>query len=283
MKPHWEICVIIALCVTILLTLAAVQHDLDYRDACALLHEHEWANVSLRLEPRLIHLQWRTSELPTTGIRGATARGFRTLFPGHEIRIWNDSAMRALVERWDPAFIPWYDGYPEHIQRVDAARYYILWQYGGLYADLDFVPLRDYWRHLHPRKPSIVESPFIYAERVQNSLMASPSKHPFWLEVIAELRRRAKMPGKSVVWSTGPNLVQDVLEATSWEPHILTCENWFRVPPPRWHEADVWSKFITWHSRFTKNCSPFNLNDPCMLAAHYGTSSSASHKWFYMN
>ena len=35
------------------------------------------------------------------------------------------------------SFLPVYESYPYNIQRVDAARYFILYHFGGVYLDLD--------------------------------------------------------------------------------------------------------------------------------------------------
>ena len=39
---------------------------------------------------------------------------------------------------WHRRFLATYDAYPSYIQRCDAARYFIIYTHGGLYADLDY-------------------------------------------------------------------------------------------------------------------------------------------------
>ena len=41
-----------------------------------------------------------------------------------------------------PEFLDLYDGYNSEIQRADAVRYFLLYEYGGVYADLDFESLQ---------------------------------------------------------------------------------------------------------------------------------------------
>ena len=94
--------------------------------------------------------------------------------------LWTDAKMRALIEEEYPWFLAAYDAYPHNIQRADASRYFILHKYGGLYADLDYEPLGNFWEHLPQHSPGLVESPYQYNERVQNSLMSSPPGHPLW-------------------------------------------------------------------------------------------------------
>jgi len=45
-----------------------------------------------------------------------------------------------LIKRVAPWFLPTYDNYPYNIQRVDSSRYFLLYQYGGMYVDMDIRP-----------------------------------------------------------------------------------------------------------------------------------------------
>ena len=53
--------------------------------------------------------------------------------------MWTDRRLRAFIASYYPWFLPIYLRYDQHIKRVDAARYFLLYHYGGVYADLDFV------------------------------------------------------------------------------------------------------------------------------------------------
>ena len=55
------------------------------------------------------------------------------------------------VRRCMAAFMP--PARRHSIQRADASRYFILHKYGGLYADLDYEPLMNFWDHLPQRSP----------------------------------------------------------------------------------------------------------------------------------
>ena len=51
---------------------------------------------------------------------------------------WTDASSRELVAQHYSWFLRAYDAYPSYIQRSDAARYFIIHHYGGVYADLDY-------------------------------------------------------------------------------------------------------------------------------------------------
>jgi len=63
--------------------------------------------------------------------------------PEFEYKFWSDADNRALVAKEYPWFLPTYDAYTHPIQRADAARYFAVHHYGGIYVDLDIVPERD--------------------------------------------------------------------------------------------------------------------------------------------
>lgn len=68
---------------------------------------------------------------------------WKRLFPEPEFThiLWDDKMARDLILEKYPWFLETYDSYSSNIQRADAARYFILYTYGGLYADLDYTPL----------------------------------------------------------------------------------------------------------------------------------------------
>lgn len=112
-----------------------------------------------------------------------------------------------------------YHGYPYTVQRTDAARYLLLYDYGGVYADLDvgvkkggfgFEPVRAAARGRVVLAPT---SPMGYS----NDLMAAPPRHPFLLQLIEVLRREdysraLQLP--TVMLSTGSLRLS--VEAARW-------------------------------------------------------------------
>lgn len=122
-------------------------------------------------------------------------------FPGHTVRYWDDDDMERLVRDVYPQFARVYGAYTRQIQRADMARYLVLHAHGGIYADSDYQCVRGF-AHLLPRgRVSLAESPHS-GEIVQNALMASTPRHPFWAYVLRELL--ANVYVSDVVLSTGP-------------------------------------------------------------------------------
>src|SRR5690348_15650039 len=96
--------------------------------------------MSTNTLPPIIHQTWKDRRIPAAW--QPFQRSWREHHPDWRYRFWTDHDLRELVRRDYPWFLPIYDGYPKHIERVDAARYFLLHRHGGLYVDLDFECLR---------------------------------------------------------------------------------------------------------------------------------------------
>lgn len=126
-------------------------------------------------------------------------------FPGHTYHMWTDEGIEEFIKTKYPAFFETFRAYDQNIKRIDAFRYFLLYEYGGIYADMDYQCVRDFATLLPTGKVSIAESMYPGDEGFQNALMASPAKHPFWLYVIDELLHRQR--AKDVLYATGPLLI----------------------------------------------------------------------------
>ena len=93
-----------------------------------------------RIEP-VFHQSWKTCTLPKK--QGAWRRHCEhVLSPQWRMQLFTDVGNRDVVATHFPSFLPLYDAYNMTIQRVDAARLFYLYLYGGVYADLDMLCLR---------------------------------------------------------------------------------------------------------------------------------------------
>ena len=178
--------------------------------------------------PKIIHQQWKVNKIPD-GMFTVWSNKFKKLFREGEYThmLWTDESARELIKNDFSFFLKTYDDYKFGIQRADAARYFILYKYGGLYADLDYEPLTNFWDHLPTDRVGQIESPYLFNERTQNSLMSSPRGDPFWNATFSLLMERGHLP---VLLATGPMFL-DVLLKKAKEPyHVLPCENFQRLP-----------------------------------------------------
>jgi mannosyltransferase OCH1-like enzyme len=215
--------------------------------------------------PKIIHQQWKTADIPDKFHH----KEFKRLFPAPEFTqmIWTDETMRQLIKEDFPWFLESYDSYPRGIQRADAARYFILYRYGGLYADMDYQPLENFWQYLPEDRPALVESPYTFDSILQNSLMSSPPQHPFWNATFDLMMSRASPDNHYVLESTGPIMLQEVyLEDMQ---SLLPCENFQRVP---YSKDTLWiTNWFRWFMSWTWMMKPCgDVNDQrCQLGIHH--------------
>jgi len=125
-------------------------------------------------------------------------------FPGWEYRMWTDEDLDEFMSSYYPDYYEMYTSYDVNIKRIDAARYFILREYGGLYADMDFECIKNFESLLPPDKVSVAESAY-EGEGFQNALMASPRAHPFWDCVIDDLVKHSR--DSHVHFATGPQVI----------------------------------------------------------------------------
>ncbi len=172
--------------------------------------------------PRIIHQTWKTADIPHEW--RAWHATWRRHHPDWEIRVWTDADNRQLIEEHHPWFLGTYDGFERDIQRVDAAKYFILYTCGGVYADLDC-------ECIEPVDDLVAAGGAVFgktADRViECAFMASSPAHPIWVDVFAAMQRPSLMArgirslpealGKRgfdaahVLFHTGPQMMRRVV------------------------------------------------------------------------
>lgn len=109
---------------------------------------------------------------------------WKRLHPGWQYMLWDSYKSRELIRINYPWFLEKYDSYKYPIQRVDSARYFILYHYGGVYSDLDLYPLVNIEQYISKS----VESYFVFHNGYsRNSFMASSKKAKIWETVFDNL------------------------------------------------------------------------------------------------
>ena len=98
--------------------------------------------------------------------------------------MWYDEDLDNIIDNIYPWFKDMYKSYPKNIMRYDISRCFILYTYGGIYADMDYKCNKNFYDILPQNKVSISESPYKHNENLQNALMCSPQGHIFWIYAI---------------------------------------------------------------------------------------------------
>lgn len=168
---------------------------------------------------------------------------WKIIFPEPEWKhiLWNDDDNERFIETEYPDYYDMYMSYDRIIKRVDIVRYFFLHKYGGIYADMDYMVLSNFYNLLPTNKVSVCESPFKKWEKVQNSLMASNPGNPFWMKLIQKARNRINEG--DVLKSTGPILLGDTLDENVGLVNILPVDIFNpRSGTPGFNSPDVKTK-----------------------------------------
>jgi inositol phosphorylceramide mannosyltransferase catalytic subunit len=170
--------------------------------------------------PKVIFQTWKSKVwMPDNYARWSES--LKRMNPDFDYVLWDDFDNRRFIEKCYPWFLPIYDAYPREIYRADAVRYFFLYQFGGLYADMDTECLRpvaplfetgDIWLGRMGSDPDFPHS-------IPNAIMASRPLREFWLLAIHLLVENAKalgdpaaMVGKGPEAMTGPILLKNAYD-----------------------------------------------------------------------
>ena len=187
--------------------------------------------------PRILHQTWKDETVPPD--LKIFQRTWQSHHPDWQYCLWTDNDIREFIRQHYAWFLPIYDQYPKHIMRVDAVRYFILFHYGGVYADLDFQCVKPVDRLLADKQMVLGLEPSAHldvhfpqkgavTQLVCNAFMASVPSHPFWEHVFKQLvaYHRAGDP----LDATGPFLLTRAYESYSPKNAITLAPSDFLYP-----------------------------------------------------
>ena len=186
--------------------------------------EARWRETGI---PKIIHQTAPADETKWHKLWKPCLQSWKEKFPDWQYMFWNDEDLENLIKTDYPWFYDTYKGYDKQIKRVDAARYFMLHKYGGMYVDMDYECVNNFEHLLPGHKVSIAESPYKNdgrpdTETHQNALMASPQGHPFWERIFKILDDHKNHD--SVVYATGPYVIIKGVKELGEYVHTLEYE-----------------------------------------------------------
>lgn len=214
-----------------------------------LVHQEQLDQEGSPKIPKILHQTFKTNAtLPINWEKAQ--KSCRALNPEFQYIFWTDESARQFIEKEYPLDLENYDSYSYNIQRVDAMRYCILQSFGGIYLDLDIGCKKPLDKLLGFTGLLPQTKPF----GVSNDMMAAEPRHPFFKQVIKDLKSRnswygAKYP--TVMFSTGPTFIDFVLMRYKGnDMHVLPEDQYgngrnsffYHVHGSSWHGSD--SSFV---------------------------------------
>lgn len=221
--------------------------------------------------PRIVHQQWWPDDhipAPYDNLQKQT----QAILYNYEYILWNLTSMRDLIKNHYAWFLPTYDAYKDDMYRGDAARYFILYHYGGVYIDVDYVPQVDIYKYLNPYYPTVLESPHWSGENVGTALMASPPNHELWPYVFQALEIHKH---EHVLKATGPQFLDKslLMYPNADKIQLLPCKNFYRYPTGDWNKyvskSEQVAREIHQYIPLKRHCG--KITDECLYGIHYST------------
>jgi mannosyltransferase OCH1-like enzyme len=167
--------------------------------------------------PKILHQTYMNASLPAkfSEWRNSWLKHF-PVADGWKHFLWLDADNDAFIKENYPWFWETYSNYDEKIKKIDSVRAFLLYHYGGIYADLDMEVLKDptslfngdtdmafFYLQPNPRVGDDVLG------NIPNALMASTKGHPFWMFLAHQFKEHA---GEYVFQATGPDITTSSLQ-----------------------------------------------------------------------
>ena len=188
--------------------------------------------------PMLVHQSWRDDGFPKDMFNFRWQEAILALNPGWKLMRWTDATSRQLIAEDFPWFLAAYDAYPSYIQRCDAARYFIMYSHGGLYADLDYECTKPFGPVLGDARAVFSHKQGVNASLgLVNAIFASEARHPLWRTVFQLMLDRANASATGgvthvdIIHSTGPGLLRAALYQLDAD-HAATTAATAATPSP---------------------------------------------------
>ncbi|XP_052242444.1 uncharacterized protein LOC127852528 [Dreissena polymorpha] len=155
------------------------------------MYEFPTSSSSPRI-PHIIHQTYKTEAIPMDFQKNV--QSFIRFNPNWKYMFWTDETARQFIQAMYPDFLVVWDNYRNNVNKADALRYFVLYEFGGIYADLDFECLRPLdpvtrkYAAIFPLEPFEhsalrYEIPFL----LNNAIMMSRPRHPFLKHMIDNL------------------------------------------------------------------------------------------------
>lgn len=180
---------------------------------------------------KIIHQSWSTKFLPVK--YKSNQLTLKKYFKDCKFKLWTDEDNDIFIKEKFPDFYPIYSNYNNKINQVDSARFFYLYEYGGLYIDLDVLLKKDI-------KPLLDQSCCLFSQDsnksyynhknlkfyIDSMCMYSEPKNKFIKNIIDHLYKNEFVNIENVldnVFVTGPGMVTNLYN--SLKPDIKLNHN----------------------------------------------------------
>lgn len=231
----------------------------------------------MRKTPKVIWQTWKTKNVPPN--LSQYRKKWLESHPDYQHILLDDQDLRDLIQEYFPEYLDAYDSFTQNIERVDFARYAILYAKGGVYVDLDTVPLKRVDKYVNLGKPVIGCEPSEHAKKIYsrekvlcNAVMISPPGYKIWRKlmdfIISNYERNYKPVettgpmAMTKLYESDPTLFKDVLITHPCVFYPLTGQQTVssecnlkdstvaHIWTNTWVEKNWWDNPLLWNARY---------------------------------
>ena len=188
-------------------------------------------NKEKNVIPKIIHQVWINDSWKDPSLKRDVPKDWKKsqqewqrIHPDWSYILWTDDLVLPYLEKNHPEYVDFYKNYEYLIQRADMIRYFILYDFGGVYCDLDLYPVENIEKYLNFNTDY-----FVYSANTPgnftNCFMISKGQSPIFLEIFNELKKPlpvwAITKHFKILKSTGPMMLNSVLNHTNYDFTVL--------------------------------------------------------------
>lgn len=113
--------------------------------------------------------------------------------PNYKYILWDKEKSLSFVKNKFPDYYETYISLPYVIQRCDMIRYMFLYEYGGIYCDLDNYPKENLEKFLNKADTYFVSMKLPIGETINNNLIITKKNMPIFLEILEHIKKNSKI------------------------------------------------------------------------------------------
>lgn len=137
--------------------------------------------------PKVIHHIWMGNK-PIPDLNLYCANSIKNINPDFKYILWKDDDIELMMKNDFPLYYEKFNELPRLIMKIDIFRYFLMYKYGGLYTDMDYLMFKPF--------DFLNEKVIIPCNRedidgnptsLGNCIFASQPNHPYWKSLIDSL------------------------------------------------------------------------------------------------
>lgn len=135
--------------------------------------------------PKIIHHIWMGGK-PIPDQNLYYANSIKEMNPDFDYILWKDDDVDKVMKNDFPEYYDKFNELPRMIMKIDMFRYFLMYKYGGLYTDMDYLMFRRF-DFLNERVVLPLNREEANGVGLGNCIFASEPNHPFWKSLIDTL------------------------------------------------------------------------------------------------